>query len=164
MLVFFKRPLSFHKGGIGLGVARSTLIERARAVERKHVERMHADLFLMLEKHPTSRDLVRALALVERTLRRKGFGGVDQLPQRVLARALVELERLVRDWSPVGLAELRSRLAVLVRNKPVVPLKATSGDVESQEGTASMAEVSEVDHDVFEEMERSWVGQIPKAS
>jgi hypothetical protein len=173
---FFKRPLSLQNGEISLGVARSTLIEQARATERKHVRRMRADLFFMLEQHPASRDLVRALALVERTMQRSGFEGVDKLPQKVLARALVELERLVRDWSPVGLAELRSRLAVLVKNKPVEVAKVAAPESESPEGPASRisvfagldsaqpADVSEVDHEVFEEMERSWVGQMPKAA
>lgn len=173
---FFKRPLSLQNGEISLGVARSTLIEQARATERKQVRRMRADLFFMLEQHPASRDLVRALALVERTMQRSGFEGVDKLPQKVLARALVELERLVRDWSPVGLAELRSRLAVLVKNKPIEPEKAAVAESESPEGPASKisvfagldsaqpADVSEVDHEVYEEMERSWVGQIPKAA
>lgn len=173
---FFKRPLSLQNGEISLGVARSTLIEQARATERKHVRRMRADLFFMLEQHPASRELVRSLALVERTMQRSGFEGVDQLPQKVLARALTELERLVWDWSPVGLAELRSRLAVLVKNKPVEIAKAAAPESESPEGPASRisvfagldsaqpADVSEVDHELFEEMERSWVGQIPKAA
>lgn len=173
---FFKRPLSLQNGEISLGVARSTLIEQARATERKHVRRMRADLFFMLEQHPASRELVRSLALVERTMQRSGFEGVDQLPQKVLARALTELERLVWDWSPVGLAELRSRLAVLVKNKPVEIAKAAAPESESPEGPASRisvfagldsaqpTDVSEVDHELFEEMERSWVGQIPKAA
>ena len=173
---FFMRPLSLQNGEISLGVARSTLIEQARATERKHVRRMRADLFFMLEQHPASRDLVRSLALVERTMQRSGFDGVNQLPQKVLARALTELERLVWDWSPEGLAELRSRLAVLAKNKPVQPEKAAGADLESLEGPASKfsvfagldsaqpADVSEVDHELFEEMERSWVGQIPKAA
>jgi hypothetical protein len=173
---FFKRPLSLHNGEISLGQARSTLIEQARATERKHVRRMRADLFFMLEQHPASRDLVRSLALVERTMQRSGFDGVDKLPQKVLARALTELERLVRDWSPVGLAELRSRLAVLVKNKPVEPEKLPPAESEALEGPASRisvfagldsaqpADVSEVDHELFEEMERSWIGQIPKAA
>ena len=170
---FFKRPLSLQNGEISLGVARSTLIEQARATERKHVRRMRADLFFMLEQHPAARDLVRALALVERTMQRSGFEGVDRLPQKVLARALTELERLVRDWSPVGLAELRSRLAVLVKNKPVEaerepqdPIEGPASKISVFAGldSAQPTDVSEVDHAVFDEMERSWVGQIPKAA
>jgi hypothetical protein len=174
---FFKRPLSLRNGEIGLGVARSTLIEQARATERKHVRRMRADLFFMLEQHPSSRELVRSLALLERTMQRSGFEGVEELPQQVLARALTELERLVWDWSPVGLAELRSRLAVLVKNKPLDPPKAAAAAVpEEISGPASKVsvfasfdsaqptDVSEVDHEVYEEMERSWVGQVPKSA
>ena len=42
MGAFFKRPLSLQNGEISLGVARSTLIEQARANERKHVRLVHA--------------------------------------------------------------------------------------------------------------------------
>ena len=173
---FFKRPLNLQNGEIKLGVARSTLIAQARSEERKHVRRMRADLFFMLEQHPASRELVRSLALVERTLQHSGFDGVDQLPQKVLARALTELERLVRDWSPIGLAELRSRLAVLVKNKPMQAERTEQAAQESLEGpvskvsvfagldSAQPVDVSEVDHEMFEEMERSWVGQVPKAA
>lgn len=167
---FFKRPLNLQNGAISLGLARSTLIEQARATERKHVRRMRADLFFMLEQHPASRELVRSLALVERTMQRSGFDGVDKLPQKVLARALTELERLVWDWSPVGLAELRSRLAVLVKNKPVEAAQealegpASKVSVFAGLDSAQPTDVSEVDHEVFEEMERSWVGQMPKAA
>ncbi|MDP3822459.1 MAG: hypothetical protein Q8R33_13380 [Burkholderiales bacterium] len=170
---FFKRPLNLQNGAITLGLARSTLIEQARATERKHVRRMRADLFFMLEQHPASRELVRSLALVERTMQRSGFEGVDKLPQKLLARALAELERLVWDWSPVGLAELRSRLAVLVKNKPVESARESQDMLDGPASKVSVfagldsaqpADVSEVDHEVFEEMERSWVGQIPKAA
>ena len=170
---FLKRPLSLQNGEISLGAARSTLIEQARATERKHVRRMRADLFFMLEQHPASRELVRSLALVERTMQRSGFEGVDKLPHKVLARALTELERLVWDWSPVGLAELRSRLAVLVKNKPAEVARESQDPIEGPASKISVfagldsaqpTDVSEVDHEVFEEMERSWVGQMPKAA
>jgi hypothetical protein len=175
---FFKRPLNLENGEIKLGVARSTVLAQARADERKHVRRMRADLFFMLEQHPSARELVRSLALVERTMQRGGFDAVDKLPHKVLVRALTELERLVRDWSPAGLAELRSRLAVLVKNKPVSPEPPTTTPPEPEpiEGPASKisvfagldsaqpGDVTEVDHALYEEMERSWVGQVPKAA
>ena len=175
---FFKRPLNLENGEIKLGVARSTLLAQARSDERKHVRRMRADLFFMLEQHPSSRELVRALALVERTMQRSGFEGVDKLPQKVLARSLIELERLVRDWSPEGLAELRSRLAVLVKNKPVeaerVPVDSVPpegpvskvsvfADLDTTQ-SADVSDVNDVDHEVFAEMERSWVGKVPAAA
>ena len=164
---FFKRPLNLQSGEIKLGVARSTLIEKERSAERKQVRRMHADLFSMLEQHPSSRELVRALAVLELTLKRKGFEGVDKLPPKLLARALTDLERLVRDWSPVGLAELRSRLAVLVKNKPVLAEPAAAErpaskvNVYAHLDPAQPTDVSEVEHAVFEEMERSWAGRVP---
>lgn len=164
---FFKRPLKLQNGELKLGVANSKLVAKARSVERKNARRMRADLFSMLEQHPSSRELVRSLAVLEHTLQRKGFEGVERLPPKLLARALTDLERLVRDWSPIGLAELRSRLAVLVKNKPVqAEPPVTEGpaskisvyaDLDSAQPTA----VTEVEHAVFEAMERSWAGRVP---
>jgi hypothetical protein len=98
----------------------------------------------------------------------------------VLVRALTELERLVRDWSPAGLAELRSRLAVLVKNKPVQPEPPpTTTQPEPLEGPASkisvfagldsaqpadVTDVTDDEKELFAAMERSWVGQVPKAA
>lgn len=63
-----------------------------------------------------------------------------------------------------------------MKNKPVEIAKAAAPESEAPEGPASRisvfasfdsaqpADVTEVDHELFEEMERSWVGQIPKAA
>ncbi|MES1161788.1 MAG: hypothetical protein ABUL50_01840, partial [Rhizobacter sp.] len=90
---------------------------------------------------------------------------VEALPVRVLAKSLMQLEKLVWDWSAPGLAELRSRLAVMVKNRqPEAEQEAASTaalelDLHTQH---SAADVTEVDHAAFEEMERSWAGQMPE--
>jgi len=78
------------------------------------------------------------------------------------------MEGLVRDWSPTGLAELRSRMAVIVKARPheeALELAAigptTLGSVSVHVDLAGPGDVSEVDHAEFEEMERSWVGVVP---
>ncbi|HWI11800.1 MAG TPA: hypothetical protein VNU48_10755 [Burkholderiaceae bacterium] len=143
---------------------------QAREERRQRVRRMRRDLYQLLEQHPASRELMRHLDLVERTLRVQGLTAVEALPARVIAKALVQLERLVWDWSPVGLAELRSRLAVIVRNQPI-EVRAPAAPLANPPAPTPIArsipqelvEVSEVDHATFEEMERSWHGRVPEA-
>ena len=129
---------------------------------------MRRDLYQLLEQHPASRQLMRHLDLVERTLRVQGLTAVEALPARVIAKALVQLERLVWDWSPVGLAELRSRLAVIVRDQPIdlsTPVvHADSPTPAARRIPQELADVTEVDHATFEAMERSWHGRVPEAS
>lgn len=122
---------------------------------------MRRELYTLLERHPASRQTMRHLDVVERVLRRESIDAVLKLPVKVLARALDEMEALVWDWSQPGLAEVRSRLAVTVkarRNEPV-----TESKIQERYTTAPPieADVTEVSHDVYEEMERSWTGQMP---
>jgi hypothetical protein len=147
---------------------------RAREEHHRRVRLMRRELYQLMEQHPTSRDLMRHLDLVERTLRQEGFSAVQALPVRVIARALQQLEQLVWDWTPAGLAELRSRLAVIVRTR-AVDAPARSGAAPSPAPTAKTGEpelggalvgpavgdATEIDHAEFAEMERSWSGQMP---
>ena len=163
---FLERPISVKKGGLTLGVPASSQRAQARDEQRQRVRRMRRDLYELMQQHPGSRQLMRHLDLVEHTLRREGFAAVEKLPVRVIAKALTQLERLVWDWTPVGLAELRSRLAVMVKNRvPEAEQEAASTaalelDLVSHH-TGGVTEVTEVDHAEFEEMERSWAGQLP---
>jgi hypothetical protein len=139
--------------------------ERAASEQRKHVRVMQQDLYDLLDRHPDSRRLMRNLYRVERMLRHGGLADLEAAPSRVLVRALDELERLVWDWSPVGLAELRSRIAVLLKTRPVgdgVDNAVSSQGIDMVDFDKARVDVSEVAHDDFEEeMERSWKGQQP---
>ena len=153
---------------------------RAQAREEHHrrVRLMRRELYQLMEQHPTSRELMRHLDLVERTLRQEGFSAVQALPVRVIAKALQQLEKLVWDWSPPGLAELRSRLAVIVRTRQADAAEGANGaaptqpsakafdrvpdrDMEGTLGGALVGDATELDHAAFEEMERSWSGEMP---
>ncbi len=170
---FLERPISVQQGGLTLGVPESSLRAQARDEQRQRVRRMRRDLYELMQQHPSSRQLMRHLDLVEHTLRRDGFAGVEALPVRVIAKALTQMERLVWDWTPVGLAELRSRMAVMIKNRPAQAAReeaereaASTESLELQMATHHAADVTEVEHDdlaVFEEMERSWAGQMPAA-
>jgi len=126
-------------------------------------KQMRRDLYTLLERHPASRQTMRHLDLIERTLRRIDIDAVEALPIKVLAKGLDELEALVWDWSPVGLATLRSRLAVTVKLRRHEANASTSSQLERYDSSAPHieAEVNEVSHELYEEMERSWSGQMP---
>ena len=124
-------------------------------------KQMRRDLYTLLERHPASRQTMRHLDVIERTLRRVDIDAVEALPVKVLAKGLDELEALVWDWSPVGLAALRSRLAVVVKRRRHEA--NTPSELERYDSGAPRieAEVNEVSHELYEEMERSWSGQMP---
>lgn len=113
---------------------------------------MEADLAWLLDQHESARHLMRHLGYVERVLHRGGPEALEELPVKVLARALAELERMVTDWSPVGLAELRSRMAVTLKHRPA----ETAADPLAQFDATQRAIVTEVEHSVFEESQRNW--------
>jgi hypothetical protein len=141
---------------------------KIREERRSRSRNMKRDLYTLLEQHPTSRSVMRYLDLVERTLRRGGIEALEALPIRVIAKALNEMERLVWDWSPMGLAELRSRMAVMVKTRPPEAERSapSTHTLVLAAGHASelgdLAEVTEVDHSAYEETERSWAGQMPE--
>lgn len=163
---FLQRPISVQRGNVTLGVAASSAREQARDEQRQRVRRMRRELYELMQQHPTSRQLMRHLDLVERTLRHEGYAAVEALPVRVIAKALTQLEKLVWDWSAPGLAELRSRLAVMVKTrKPEAEQEAASTaalELDMMNAHPGTADVTEVDHAMFEEMERSWAGQLPE--
>jgi len=168
MRQFLQKPILVNGGHVGLGVSESSLRRQARNENRKRVRQMKRDLYELLGQHPSSRRLMRRLATVEHALHTGGLKEFEALPVRVIARALLEMEGLVRDWSPTGLAELRSRMAVIVKARPreealelaeIGP--TTLGSVSVHADLAGPGDVSEVDHAEFEEMERSWVGVVP---
>ncbi len=125
---------------------------------------MRRELHELLRKHPQTASMHRHLAYVERTLRHKGVPAVDALPLDVLRKALTQLESLVRMWSVSGLDEVRSRLTLLIKNKEIIALHQGEPEPEAMDIRESgPADVCEVSHSVYEEMERSWHGKVPDA-
>jgi hypothetical protein len=157
-----KRPVEVTaEGAIVLGRTASERREQARRARSERERPMRHELFDLLEQHPSSRQLMRHLDLVERTLRTRGISGVETLPTRVIAKALEQLERLVWDWSAVGLAEMRSRMAVIVKTRPIEAPDAAMSTRAAALDLLQSTDVSEVDHSAFEEMQRSWSDPAP---
>jgi hypothetical protein len=91
--------------------SRAELISRK---ERAELALMLAQLRDLLDQLPETRQTMRHLVFVEQALAKKGLRALHKLPLDVLRRALEQLEGLVTNWSPVGLATLRSKMAVAV--------------------------------------------------
>jgi hypothetical protein len=161
-----ERPISMKQGAVTLGLTEETRRIQARDDRRQRVKQMRRELFTLMEQHPGSRKVMSHLDLVERTLRSGGFQTVEALPIRVIAKALSQMEQLVVNWSPVGLAELRSRMAVMVKSRANEPSREEASTSTLELDLANAADVTEVDdadfdHAEFEEMQRSWAGRAP---
>ena len=132
-----------------------------RTLSLERVALMQQELHALLRQHPQTKKLLRHLAYVERTMRHDGVKAVDDLPLDVLSKALAQLESLVVNWSALGLGEMRSRLSLLVKNKKILALHMGDNAQATEMDHSQRADVCEVSHSVFEEMDRSWRGQVP---
>lgn len=90
---------------------REELVQRKESAELVVMRRQLAEL---LQSMPETRNAMRHLVFVEQALAKKGMKALHRLPLDVLQHALVQLEGLVTNWSPEGLANLRSKMAVSI--------------------------------------------------
>ena len=88
--------------------------EQAAQKEERLLGLARQDLARLLDDDTRLRSTVRHLAFVEHALEKKGWRGLHKVPLDVLQQALRQLEDLVTNWSPEGLACLRSKMAVAV--------------------------------------------------
>ncbi len=88
--------------------------EVAAQREARDLDLMRTQLAELLDELPEARRTMRHLGFVEQALAKRGLRAFDKLPVEVLQRALEQFEGLVVNWSPVGLASLRSRMAVAI--------------------------------------------------
>jgi hypothetical protein len=121
---FFKADVCLRRDARGLqlvleerGVgsrARETPAEQQARQEQQLLALMQRELQQVLDEQPGTRQTLRHLAHFESRFRRKGLRTLRRLPVPLLREALEQLESLVSNWSLVGLATLRSKLAVAV--------------------------------------------------
>lgn len=154
------RPLILRNGLPRLGPPRRAASAAQEKQRKIHLRDMRLDLCDLLDQHPSSRQLLRHLWFVELTLARQGIEGLEHLPVHVLSQGLVELERVVADWSPAGLADLRSRLSLLVRAPEQTKRPAARAAAQPPRDDGA-TDVSEVSHSVFAEMDRHWKARPP---
>lgn len=91
--------------------------ERAAQKDSHELQLARQELARVLDEDPRLRSRMRHLAFVEHALEKKGWRGLYKVPLDVLQKALQQLEDLVTNWSPEGLACLRSKMAVAVMDR-----------------------------------------------
>lgn len=123
-VAFFKHDVALRRepGGVQIvleergpgGQRLPSRAELARKQEKLEVALMLEQLDGLLSDMPETRQTMRHLVFVEQALAKKGLKALHKLPLNVLQHALAQLEGLVTNWSPVGLANLRSKMAVAI--------------------------------------------------
>jgi hypothetical protein len=122
--VFFKADISLRReaGGLHLvleergpdGRVRETPEQARVRRERELLAQMQQELAEALDSQPGTREALRHLVYFEAKFRRKGLRALQRMPVPLLRKALEQFEALVSNWAPVGLATLRSKMAVAV--------------------------------------------------
>jgi hypothetical protein len=120
---FFKHDLAVQRGERGLQIvlkdraaptAKPSREELGRRKESAELVLMRQQLGELLAGLPEARSAMRHLVFVEHALAKKGIKALHKVPLDVLQRALTQFEGLVTNWSPEGLANLRSKMAVAI--------------------------------------------------
>jgi hypothetical protein len=126
-VAFFRHDLALKRGRQGMEIVleprrpAGTKPSRERAVvdEAQRKVRDELDLLLtqlkeLLDEVPETRATLKQLVFVEDSLQKRGLKALHKLPLPVLQKALEQFEGLVTNWSPAGLANLRSKMAVAI--------------------------------------------------
>lgn len=116
----------------------------------------------LLDKHPLARRAMRHLACFEHLLGSQGVVALNDMPVDVLAQALEQFDAVVTDWSDWHLAELRSRMAVALKERSADAFLGGPGEGLSNFTNASRLMVDDVSHSVFMELERQYKDLVPQ--
>jgi hypothetical protein len=92
--------------------------------EAQELALMRQQLADLLDLGNSTRHTMRHLVFLEQALAKKGLRALHKLPLDVLERALEQFEGLVTNWSPAGLASLRSKMAVAIIDREHMDLDA----------------------------------------
>ena len=124
---FFRHDLALKRGSQGVEIVleprkpevRKSSRQQQREDEARRKARAELELLLsqlksLLDEIPETRGTLKQLVFVEHALQKKGLKALHKLPLPVLQKALEQLEGLVTNWSPAGLANLRSKMAVAI--------------------------------------------------
>ena len=164
---FFSHEVALRRGENGVQIV---LQERAERGDKKRRPRrdeetakkeaaeltlMREQLGALLSELPETRRALRALVAVEQMLAKKGIRALRKMPLDVLKRALEQFEGLVTNWSPVGLANLRSKMAVTIIEREQMDPEAEAEayrtaavlDAEEEQEEAAPADEAEPESD-----------------
>lgn len=136
---------------------------RTSALDKTELEIVRLHLAEVLDQHASSRKVMRYVMALEHALRKKGRFALDDLPVDVIRKALEQLDQFVVDWTPEGLATLRSKAAVAIADRERVDAERR----QRREANETDVEVEEASHTTFmeanEEWERSFTGNTDRA-
>jgi hypothetical protein len=165
-------PLKRLKGALGRpvtlqwrdGQPHVVLVERRSGAARGNRLQTHLCNELRARLLSQSADetakLLRHLVIVHDKLSRKGWDGVGALPDRVLAKAIIQAEMLASEEPSPALTQLADQLRLL-HAAAVARGQTDKTHGEDKTDTASRVEVQEGSYKEFEELERSWTRTMP---
>jgi hypothetical protein len=90
---------------------------RIKPPSAAEIRAMRDEIRRVLDEDETHRQVFRHLARFERKFAKSGLSAIESVPVDQLRRALKDFEALVRNWSSVSLADLRSRMAVTLTER-----------------------------------------------
>lgn len=157
-----KRPLKLEVRGAQVHVVLGEREDRQGASTTgtsagEALRRGHADLRGLLRVHRETRQLMRHLAFIEQTIGRFGSRALKrEIPVPVLRKGIEQLDLLVQGSPSEGLVYLRARMIEAADARSA----AVAVDEETETRPGSL-EVTEASHSLFDEMERSWTGNMP---
>ena len=161
----FVDELQLQRGprGLSLGLQRKTKAPSAkRALPDKSTAQLAAstelapiqrDLATLFDNMPGSRRALCHLAYVEQELTEQGLARLQTMALNPLRQALGELENAVVNWSPTGLASLRSKMAVALREREAasdgkeVDVPLSRADLPAPEVIETRADTTDADLD-----------------
>ncbi len=130
---FFRHDLALRRGRQGVEIVleprlpdgikpsrKNAVVDEARRKARGELDLLLTQLKELLDEVPETRVALKQLVFVEHALQKKGLKALHKLPLPVLQKALEQFEGLVTNWSPAGLANLRSKMAVAIIDHPEV--------------------------------------------
>ena len=124
VVAFFRNDIELKRDPSGVKVVlqaqppkpskRQTREQEAAKRETQELQLMRDQLAALLDELPETRSALRHLVFVEHAIAKRGLKALHKVPLDVLEKALLQLEGLVTNWSPAGLAGLRSKMAVAI--------------------------------------------------
>jgi hypothetical protein len=157
-----KRPLRLEMRGGSVHVRLDPPRQRAadpEAAAERDLRLAQAELAELLDRHRATRSVMPHLGILEKALLKAGWRAIGKMPLPALQSALDQLQKLIHNEASAGLAELRSRMAAAVELHAAATRRAGAHSDLSL-ATGHRPEVSEASHSLFDEMERSWTGDL----
>jgi hypothetical protein len=153
------RPLALEKRDKSTHLVLLDRRRRPEVIRAEAMKQLCVELGLRLvelESH-TAHHAMRHLIAVHDALLRKGWPGVEKLPARIMAKAVVQAQMISsRESSP----RMRAFIDHLRKLQVAAEVREDRLAHPEQHGHATAVEVAETTPEAFEASEREWVGTV----